>query len=226
MRHARTLALTLAGVMAAVGAVAAPQQATAGGLFGDIFHFFGGSRDERFTPATAYTDPRAPVETSPDLQAPPSMLGGGATYCVRLCDGRYFPLSPPAAASRAGAARICSALCPAAQTAIFRGGDIDHASGTRGERYADLANAFVYRDHLVANCTCNGRDAFGLAHVDIANDPTLRAGDLVATRSGLEIFRGSVGDAHRNAEFTPIRRENVSAELRRTLAATQMSRGQ
>ncbi len=33
--------------------------------------------------------------------------------------------------------------------------------------------------------TCNGRDQFGLARIDVNTDPTLRPGDIVATRSGL-----------------------------------------
>ena len=54
-----------------------------------------------------------------------------------------------------------------------------------GSRYADLDNAFVYRKKLVAGCTCNGRDPFGLARVDVNTDPTLRPGDIVATKTGL-----------------------------------------
>jgi hypothetical protein len=226
MRRRSPIALAVAGAIAAAGILTAPHQAAAGGLFGDIFHFLGGSRDERFAPATAYTDPAAAAERTPDLQLPPAVAQGGTTYCVRLCDGRFFPLSPPAVASRAGAVKVCSAMCPAAPTAIFHGGDIDHAFGARGERYADIANAFVYRERLVTDCTCNGRDAFGLAHMDVATDPTLRAGDVVATRSGLEVFRGSGGDTRKSAEFTPISRATVSAGVRRELAGMQVSRGE
>ena len=41
-------------------------------------------------------------------------------------------------------------------------------------------NAFVYRQKIVPGCTCNGRDTFGLAPISIANDPTLRQGDIVS----------------------------------------------
>jgi len=211
-------------VVIAINVVTLPPRAAAGGLFGDIFRFFGASNDRRFAPMTAYTDPTEPGEKRLDLHAPPAVSPSGTTYCVRLCDGRYFPLSPPAAASRTGAAKLCSAMCPAAQTAIFHGGDIDHAYGMRGERYADLAHAFVYRERVVADCTCNGRDAFGLAPMDIASDPTLRAGDMVATRSGLEVFTGSRSTARKTAKFRPVRRENVAPELRRILAGMQVSR--
>ena len=33
----------------------------------------------------------------------------------------------------------------------------------------------------MTNCTCNGKDAFGLAKIDVASDPTLKPGDIVAT---------------------------------------------
>jgi hypothetical protein len=224
------LALTsVAAAIAGMAAIAAapPAAAESGGVFGAIFGIFGASPDGRYAPVAAYAPPNAPAGTLDkpiDLQAP--AVSGGNTWCVRLCDGRYFPLSAPAASSLAGPAKVCSALCPAARTAIYRGGDIDNAYGARGERYADLDNAFVYRQKLVPNCSCNGRDGFGLAHIDIAKDPTLQAGDIVATRSGLQVFRGSRGRAIKAADFSPIRSApNLSAGLRRELAGVKVSQG-
>ena len=224
------LALTSAAAIAGLAAIAAapPAAAESGGVLGAIFNIFGDSHDGRYTPAvTAYAPPSAPAVTLDkpvDLQAP--VVAGGTTWCVRVCDGRYFPLTAPAVSSRDGAAKVCSAMCPAAKTAIYRGGDIDTAYGSRGERYADLDNAFVYRQKLVSDCTCNGRDAFGLAPIDVDTDPTLRAGDIVATRSGLQVFRGSRGGATpRSADFSPIRSApNFSANLRRELAGMPASR--
>jgi len=221
------LALTsVAAAIAGMAAIAAapPVAAEPGGVLGTIFNIFGSQHDGRYPPATAYAAPGAPATTiDKPLDLPPPAAGN--TYCVRLCDGRYFPLSAPAVASRAGPAKMCSALCPAARTAIFRGGDIDTAYGARGERYAALANAFVYRQKLVPDCTCNGHDAFGLARIDVDKDPTLQAGDIVATRSGLQVFRGLRGAAAR-AEFSPVRSvPNVSASLRREFIGLKVSRG-
>lgn len=223
------LALTsVAAAIAGMAAIAAapPAAAESGGVFGAIFSIFGSGNDGRYAPATAYAPPGAPaatIEKPLDLQTP---MSGGNTYCVRLCDGRYFPLSAPAVSSHAGPAKVCSALCPAARTAILRGGDIDNAFGSRGERYADLDNAFVYRQKLVPSCTCNGRDGFGLARIDIDKDPTLQAGDIVATRSGLQVFRGSRSGTIRSADFSPIRSApNLSAGLRRELAGLKVSQG-
>jgi hypothetical protein len=224
MRKASRTATLLAsaGAIAAIAAVATPHRAAAGGFF-DIFTVFGGSHDGRYAPVNAYSDPTPAVTRPLDLQAPPS-LSQGITYCVRLCDGRYFPLSSAVVDSRDGGAKMCSALCPAAKTAIFRGGDIDQAYGVRGERYTDLDQAFVYRNRVIPDCTCNGQDAFGLAHIDPANDPTLRPGDMIATAKGLSVFRGTQS-ARGTAQFTPVRRDTASAEVRRMLAATQASRG-
>ena len=71
-----------------------------------------------------------------------------------------------------------------------------------GRRYADLPNAYAYRRHLVAGCTCNGRDAFGLAPIAPLSDPTLKPGDVVATGEGLVAFTGG---KRANADFTPVR---------------------
>src|SRR5438876_5328604 len=55
--------------------------------------------------------------------------GGGsgrpAAFCVRLCDGRYFPVHHRNAATPV---QLCSALCPASKTKVFWGSEIDHAS--------------------------------------------------------------------------------------------------
>jgi hypothetical protein len=220
----RTTPFALGLALAFAAAVGQPPEAAAQsrGIFADIFGWLGGARDDRFAPTAAYSDPSPPSARQPDLQAPLSLSPGGTAYCVRLCDGRYFPLSPPAVESSAGPAKVCAAMCPAAKTAIFRGGEIDTAMGMRGERYADLDNAFVYRQRLVANCTCNGRDAFGLAPIDIATDPTLRPGDMVATKSGVQVFRGFAGP-RATAAFSPVR-SLPNFEARHAPAITQVSR--
>jgi hypothetical protein len=124
-------------------------------------------------------------------------FGHGTVYCVRTCDGRYFPLQRHAGASSAD---LCRSFCPAAKTMVFSGSKIDYAVAQNGTRYADLDNAFAYRDKVVDNCTCNGKDGLGLARVDTATDPTLRPGDIVATADGLATY----SSRNKSAEFTPI----------------------
>jgi hypothetical protein len=235
-RSLAPLRTALAAVIAGMAVMAAPHPAAAQqSIFHSLSNLFGGSRDDRFAPPNAYAEPTPNSRRMPDLQAPPAIpqgggmlqggvaQGGATTYCVRLCDGRYFPLSSPAASTRSMSTKACAAMCPAAKTAVYRGSTIDGATGNDGERYADLGNAFVYRERLVADCTCNGRDAFGLAHVDIATDPTLRAGDIVATGGRLQVFKGSRGDTHKTAEFTPID-PKASSDMRRALAGARVSR--
>ncbi len=70
----------------------------------------------------------------------------------------------------------------------------------------------------MANCTCNGKTALGLAKIDLAADPTLRAGDIVATAQGLKVFNGAAGARHKAASFVSLKRSAlVSGDLRRSL---------
>lgn len=133
---------------------------------------------------------------------PPSRRSGEGSpsrgFCVRTCDGRYFPVQASAGMS---AAESCRAFCPASQTQVYGGSNIDYATAGDGSRYANSETAFLFRRQLVAGCTCNGRDAFGLARIDAADDPTLRPGDIVATKTGLVAFTGSRNNV---AGFTPV----------------------
>ena len=133
--------------------------------------------------------PRAPSFPFGDFQQsePPQQRyggGGGQAYCVRTCDGRYFPIAGTDRESRAAA---CSSLCPNADTELVYGSPIDNAATENGKPYSKLPNAFKYRNELVAGCTCNGRDPVGLAKVEPEKDPTLRSGDIVAGDKGLVV---------------------------------------
>jgi hypothetical protein len=192
----RTRILAFAAVAAAALALSGAP-ASAQGLF-DFFHnggagtqrsggFLGGlfgQQRRQYVPqqASPYADPnQAGSDRYGDRtgSAPSSGSGGGrVAYCVRLCDGRYFPIHRNA---NANPAQLCSAFCPAAKTQVFNGSQIDHAYASNGQRYADLDNAFVYRERVIDNCTCNGKDSFGLVRIDVASDPTLRAGDIIAS---------------------------------------------
>jgi hypothetical protein len=170
-------------------------------------------------PGPARRPPRSPAEGA--VQAPPPQPT--TAFCVRLCDGRFFPLSAPDA--KMAPAKMCSALCPASRTKVFEGASIDEAATPDGAPYAKLGTAFLYRKELVANCTCNGKNAFGLAKIDITADPTLRAGDIVATVKGFAVFNGSGGTRHKAANFTPLRKSPlVPGDLRRTLRSLRVAK--
>ncbi len=55
--------------------------------------------------------------------------------CVRLCDGRYFPVQRH---SGVGSAKSCSSFCPASATKIYNGNSINHAVAPDGKRYSEL----------------------------------------------------------------------------------------
>ena len=125
-------------------------------------------------------------------------FGPSKGFCVRTCDGHFFPVQARAGLS---AAESCNAFCPATQTKLYSGASIDNAIAGDGTRYPDLDNAFAYRQRTVEGCTCNGKSPFGLARMDVNNDPTLRPGDIVATKTGLVAFTGSTNKV---ANFTPV----------------------
>jgi hypothetical protein len=85
---------------------------------------------------------------------------------------------------------MCSAFCPASETKLYSGNGIDRAVGTDGRPYSELPNAYAYRKQLVSNCTCNGKDVFGVARLAVDTDPTLQRGDVIATRSGMMAVTG------------------------------------
>jgi hypothetical protein len=137
---------------------------------------------------------------SPPRESPKNATGGPFAYCVRLCDGRYFPMSANAGTSPD---KICSAMCPASATKIYRGSGIDQASAADGTPYSKLENAFAYRERMVSDCSCTGKEIGGTVALDIHSDPTLRPGDIVATKSGLKVFTGSNEVPHQTGDFIP-----------------------
>ena len=137
--------------------------------------------------------------------------GGGQAFCVRTCDGRYFPATASDNASRAAS---CSSMCPASETKVFYGSSIDSATADNGKSYSDLPNAFRYRSELVSGCTCNGKDQVGLAPVKIENDPTLRKGDIVAGENGLLVAGRSADKRGAEMNFSPAS-EKVRAKYAR-----------
>jgi hypothetical protein len=137
--------------------------------------------------------------------------GGSQAFCVRTCDGRYFPVSNSGSQNRAAS---CNSFCPASQTKVFYGSDIDSAVTEDGKPYSELPNAYRYRDELVAGCTCNGKDAVGLARVKIEDDPTLRKGDIVAGPNGLMVAGRSADRSGTSLNFSPAP-ESIRSHYRR-----------
>jgi hypothetical protein len=215
------LAAVFGGALLAAAIAGSPAQA--GGLFD---FFFNGPQDQQPQPQSppppAYAEPSAPVMPAP-LGPESVRQGGGSTgrvvaYCVRLCDGQHFPLGHM---TNATPVETCRAMCPASKTRVFFGSEISAAAAKDGAHYADLDTAFIYRKQIVANCTCNGKDAFGLAPFDLTSDPTLRPGDIVSTKQGLMAYNGKNGNAN---TFTPVNSTAAAAELNPASAGVKVSR--
>ncbi|WLA66398.1 DUF2865 domain-containing protein [Bradyrhizobium diazoefficiens] len=137
--------------------------------------------------------------------------GGGAAYCVRGCDGRYFPAQGNDAESKA---QSCKSFCPTSETSLVYGSNIDDATTEGGKSYSDLPNAFRYRNEIVSGCTCNGKDPVGLAQIKVEDDPTLRKGDIVAGAHGLVVASRNAGDRRGVAmNFSPLP-DSVRARFR------------
>ncbi|MEP6839215.1 MAG: DUF2865 domain-containing protein [Bradyrhizobium sp.] len=143
--------------------------------------------------------------------------GGGQAFCVRSCDGRYFPVTASDNASRAAS---CNSFCPASETKVVYGSNIDNAATDNGKPYSEMPNAFRYRTEIVAGCTCNGKDQIGLAQVKIENDPTLRKGDIVAGENGLVVAGRGADKRGASLNFSPAS-ERVRAKYERMPVVAQ-----
>jgi hypothetical protein len=206
-----------AGMLVAAVAMATLMGSGGGARAENFFDFLFGTLRKMATPSQPDNNDRVPV---PGPEHPEG--GPPQAFCVRLCDGYNFPVAHHANATPV---ELCGAMCPASRTSVFQGSVIDDAYSEEGTRYGDLPNAFVFRQHLVADCTCNGRDAFGLASINAESDPTLQPGDVVATSSGLMAYtpgRSRRGDAAVN--FTPIDHySGLAGELRHHLATISVA---
>lgn len=174
----RRLAFTAAAAVAVIGAAPAVQAQ-------DFFSaLFGGISGDAPAPAVRLPFARDMMPGIQHEQRPRVASTGRQAYCVRTCDGRYFPISATDSQSRAAS---CNNFCPASETKVVYGSSIDQAATEAGKPYSELPNAFKYRTELVAGCTCNGKDQIGLAPVKIEEDSTLRKGDIVAGADGLMV---------------------------------------
>lgn len=193
--------LALIGLMVSVSAPPAHAQ----GIFNLLNQLFGGM----FRPP----EPPKPAPAAPAV-----------AYCVRLCDGRFFPLPTSTGSANYSPEKTCNSLCPASATKIYGGNTIDDARGPDGAPYTKLDNAFAYRERVVDGCTCNGKDVIGTVSLDVYADPTLRPGDIVVTRDGPRVFTGKDEAEHRAADFIPPDDfKGLSSSVRKTLAEMRVA---
>ena len=212
--------MPVAAVMLAASLALTPRVASAEGLFDFLFGGAPKQQQQQAPPqASFFADPFGLNQQAPPPR-PVATAGSGPAFCVRSCDGRYFPL----ARGNATPAQMCQAFCPASTTKVFFGSTIDSASSGSGERYAATENAFAFRKSLRADCTCNGRDPAGLAPVDLSLDTSLRSGDVIATSSGLVAYSGVRSGTGQTAEFTPVASfPGLTADIRARLGEMKVA---
>ncbi|MGD9866927.1 MAG: DUF2865 domain-containing protein [Hyphomicrobiales bacterium] len=158
--HARARALSAQGrprnvpapsYVAPVAPTPVPQR---GGFFSGLF---GGAPSSPGYQVSPYYQPGYPAPGS-DGAGEPKQFHTFRTLCVRTCDGYYFPISYSTVRSRFAAdEQICKSSCQADVKLFVHpnpDGEVEQATTARGERYADLPNAFRYRQEYVAGCKC------------------------------------------------------------------------
>jgi hypothetical protein len=202
----RSMKCFMLGIAVALGASCLPPAARAEDFFSALFGGFGG-RPHGPPPGMPFANEDAAPSPAPRARA---SYGGGQAWCVRTCDGRYFPISGPDNQSRTAS---CNSFCPASETKLVYGSGIDNAATETGKPYSELPNAFRYRKEIVAGCSCNGKDQAGLAPISVENDPTLRKGDIVAGANGL-VVAGRHADKRASMNFSPAS-ASVQARYRR-----------
>src|SRR3954453_2039300 len=132
--RARIAALRAAALLCASALVSAAQ---AQDFFSALVGGFGGRpRHPYVSLPFAHGDGSIP---QPRAEMRPRYFGGGEGYCVRPCDGSSFPIAASDNASRAAS---CTSFCPASETKVVYGGNIDNAATENGKPYSELPNAF------------------------------------------------------------------------------------
>ena len=170
----------------------------------NLFDFlFGGAQKQQHQ-----APPQANFFADPFSQQPapaPSAPGRLSRFRTRILRAQLRrPVFPAVARQRNAGSDVPGVLSGQSRPRFSTAASIDSASSATGERYADSENAYAYRKALRADCTCNGRDAAGLAPVDLTLDTSLRAGDVIATTNGLVAYSGVKVGVNQTAEFTPV----------------------
>lgn len=194
------------------------------------FSLFGAAPHRALPEITVRPPAAGPATRSPGASragAPAGESAGGPrAYCVRTCDGFFFPAGPALSGEgRRSQQEACSSLCPGADVAVYtvgRSGGIEAAVGPHGQTYAALRTAFRFREGLERTCSCRGSPTAGLAHLPITHDVTLRAGDLVVTEAGVRVFRGGARFPYRSQDFVEARSYGrLPADVRRRVEEIQ-----
>lgn len=153
---------------------------------------------------TAQQAPPSPRDSAPGRRARaqgtgsvgPRVGGSGLAsdprvggFCVRACDGFFFPLIK---ATRATRQQSCELACPAAAMDVYDGATIESARNRKGQRYSAQPHAFAFRDRASSDCLCNDpKTSQANAERAAKDDPTLQNGDILVETNGAFVYSGS-----------------------------------
>ncbi|HEY8067116.1 MAG TPA: DUF2865 domain-containing protein [Methylosinus sp.] len=155
---------------------------------------------------------------------------GGRSYCVRECDGYFFPVGLYSSTSdTASHQRACGRLCPGARTTLYvmRGGSdkMEDAVAARGGGSYSRLMASLQRKaegDKDNECSCHAGQSNESSIEAIYLDPTLRRGDAVMTTHGVEVFHGGSRYPYSKNDFRPLARSpDLDEPVRRRLAALE-----
>ncbi|MEK4034518.1 DUF2865 domain-containing protein [Methylocystis sp. IM3] len=134
---------------------------------------------------------------------------GAGGFCVRTCDGYFFPLIKSTRATRQ---QSCQLACPSAAMDVYDGSTIESARNRKGQRYSALPRAFAFRDKASGDCVCNDPgSAEAYSERASKDDPTLQNGDILVETDGAFVYSGS--------KLVPLGEAAVSSNLRNRLRA-------
>ena len=152
------------------------------------------------------------------LSSDPSTGG----FCVRTCDGYFFPLIKSTRATRQ---QSCELACPSAPMEIYDGSTIESARNAKGQRYSALPVAFAFRDRASTKCVCNDpQSSQAFFERTARNDPTLKSGDVVVEDTGAFVYSGAnLVPLSRASFMSPNLRDRLRAMLRRSTAVKPAS---
>ena len=148
------------------------------------------------------------------------------SYCVRLCDGYYFPVAPVNSDGDLNAHEsLCAGLCPGAPTRLFimpSGSErIEEAASRDGRKYSALPVAFRHTGTTDNTCACRPDNIAHTKIVSVMRDFTLRQGDMVMSNKGFRVFRGASHYPYGQSDFLSLAESSVNAKNRAALSAIE-----